>query len=62
MALEALGNANEVINKDIHMCIGPSVFHQRDMIFGLQQRRCELCKLRDRGSRLQGMVLRLWQW
>ena len=60
VVLGAMGKTDEVVDKDIHVCDGPSVFHQRDTVFGLRQRRCKLCKLRDGGSRLQGMVLRLW--
>ena len=36
VATGALGETDEVIDKDIHMwCDGPSVFHQWDTIFGL---------------------------
>ena len=62
VAVGALGKTDEVVDKDIHVCDGPSVFHQRDTIFGLREWRCKLCKLRGRGSELQGVVLRLWQW
>ena len=40
-----LRNTNEVVNKDIYMCNRSSVFRERDTIFGLRQRQCELCEL-----------------
>ena len=60
-APRALGETDEVVDKDIHVCDGPTVFHQRGTIFRLRQRQCELCELRDGGSKSQGVVLRLWQ-
>ena len=53
VATGALGKTDEVIDKDIHMCDGPSVFRQRDTIFGLRKWQCELCELRGRGSGVQ---------
>ena len=61
LALGPLHNANEVINKDIHMCDRSSVFCKRDTIFRRRQGGCELCQLCIRGSGWQSVVPRLWQ-
>ena len=60
-ALGTLRNTDKVVHKDIHMCDGSSVFHERDTIFRLRQRQCELCELRESGSSVRSVVLRLWR-
>ena len=62
LVLGPLHNANEVINKDIHMCDGSSLFRERDTIFRLRQGGCKLCELCTRGGGWQGAVPWLWQW
>ena len=44
-APRALCNTDKVDNKNINVCDGPSMFHERDMILGLWQWQCKLCEL-----------------